>query len=123
VGDARDRSPVANVGLWTLLHTLDAECAEVDARQSGQRREGLFMGFSALVKKLAIGGAGSLVGLGLGLAGYHEGIAPSAAVVSHLAVLFALPTTALVLAALFFFRDYDPGNTEPPALVPAKAAG
>lgn len=97
----------ANVGFWTLLHALNAECAELDARRTGDRREGLFMGFSALVKKLAIGGAGSLVGVGLATIGYHEGAVPSAVVVGRLELLFAVPTTALVLVALWLFRRYD----------------
>lgn len=96
----------ANVGFWTLLHALNAECAAIDTARSGQRREGLFMGFSALVKKLAIGGAGASVGLCLALIGYTEGASPSAAVVFRLELLFALPPTLLVLAALWVFRDY-----------------
>jgi Na+/melibiose symporter-like transporter len=59
------------------------------------------------VKKLAIGGAGAGVGVGLTLIGYHEGVAPSAAVVLRLQLLFAVPTTLLVLAALWAFRTYD----------------
>jgi GPH family glycoside/pentoside/hexuronide:cation symporter len=116
-------SGAANVGFWTMIHALNAECAEMDAARSGERREGLFMGFSALVKKLAIGGAGALVGVGLTIIGYHEGATPSSDVVLRLQVLFALPTTLLVLAALWAFRGYGAttSSAEPTAL-PARAS-
>ncbi|MFO0686394.1 MAG: MFS transporter [Sandaracinus sp.] len=107
----------ANVGFWTLLHALNAECAAIDTARSGERREGLFMGFSALVKKLAIGGAGASVGLCLALIGYTEGAAPSAAVVFRLQLLFAVPTTLLVLAALGAFRHY--GREAEPRAAPS----
>ncbi len=105
----------ANVGFWTLLHALNAECAAEDSAQSGERREGLFMGFSALVKKLAIGGAGASVGLCLAVIGYAEASAPSAEVVFRLQLLFAVPTTLLVLAALWVFRGYEGGKCRAPS--------
>jgi GPH family glycoside/pentoside/hexuronide:cation symporter len=100
-------SGVANVGFWTLLHALNADCADLDAARSGQRREGLFSGLAALVKKLAIAGAAAGVGLGLTVIGYEEGVAPSADVVLRLQLLFAIPPTLLALAALAAFRRFD----------------
>lgn len=105
-------SGAANVGFWTLLHTLNADCADLDAHRSGTHREGLFMGFSALVKKLAIGGAAAGVGVGLSLIGYEEGVAPSAAVVLRLQLLFSVPTTLAVIAALLVFRHYEAPRAE-----------
>ncbi len=100
-------SGVANVGFWMLLHALNADVTDLDARRHGQRREGLFAGFAALVKKLAIAGAAAGVGVGLTFIGYEEGVAPSAEVVFRLQVLFAVPTTVLALGALWVFRAYD----------------
>lgn len=103
-------SGAANVGFWMLLHALNADCIDLDAQRCGERREGLFSGFAALVKKLAIAGAAAGVGLGLTVIGYQEGVAPSAEVVFRLQLLFALPTTALALGALYLFRRYDLGD-------------
>ncbi len=111
-------SGAANVGFWMLLHSLNADVTELDARLHGERREGLFAGFAALVKKLAIAGAAAGVGVGLTVIGYEEGVAPSAEVVFRLQVLFALPTTLLALSAFWVFRRYD----APPALPVAAPA-
>jgi glycoside/pentoside/hexuronide:cation symporter, GPH family len=100
-------SGVANVGFWMLLHALNADVTDLDARRHGERREGLFAGFAALVKKLAIAGAAAGVGLGLTLIGYEQHVTPSPAVVFHLQLLFAIPTTLLALTALWLFRRYD----------------
>lgn len=99
-------SGAANVGFWMLLHALNADCIDLDAARSGQRREGLFSGFSALVKKLAIAGAAAGVGVGLSLIGYQEGVAPGADVVFRLQLLFAVPPTLLAIGALWVFRSY-----------------
>jgi Na+/melibiose symporter-like transporter len=47
------------------------------------------------------------VGVGLTLIGYEEHVTPSADVVFGLELLFAVPTTFLVLVALWIFRAYD----------------
>lgn len=114
-------SGAANVGFWMLLHSLNADCADLDAARHGERREGLFMGFAALVKKLAIAGAAAGVGVGLSVIGYEEGAVPSAEVVMRLQVLFAVPPTLLALGALWCFRTYDDGVVSPTeALAPAE---
>ncbi|MDQ3035234.1 MAG: MFS transporter [Myxococcota bacterium] len=99
-------SGVANVGFWMLLHALNADVTDLDELEHGARREGLFAGFAALVRKVAIAGAAAGVGLGLTAIGYVEGVAPSASVITGLQLLFAVPTTLLVAAALFAFRTY-----------------
>lgn len=112
-------SGTANVGFWMLLHSLNADCIDLDAARAGERREGLFSGFSALVKKLAIAGAAAGVGVGLTLIGYEEGVAPSAEVVERLQLLFAIPPTALALGALWVFRGYDASARTAEARTPA----
>ncbi len=113
-------SGAANVGFWTLLHALNADCADQDAARHGQRREGLFMGFSALVKKLAIAGAAAGVGIGLSVIGYEEGAAPSSEVVFRLQLLFAVPPTVLVIGALICMRGYGEPAAREAALAPAE---
>jgi len=114
-------SGASNVGFWMLLHSLNADCADLDAARHGERREGLFAGFAALVKKLAIAGAAAGVGVGLTVIGYREGAAPSTEVVFRLQVLFAVPPTLLALGALWFFRSYDADDaTGMEALAPAE---
>jgi GPH family glycoside/pentoside/hexuronide:cation symporter len=100
-------SGIANVGFWMLLSALTADVTDLDAQRHGERREGLFAGFSAFTKKLAVAGASAGVGVGLTLIGYEEHVAPSADVVFGLKLLFAVPTTVLVLTALWIFRGYD----------------
>lgn len=100
-------SGAANVGFWMLLSALTADVTDLDARRHGERREGLFAGFLAFTKKLAVAGASAGVGVGLTLIGYEEHVTPSADVVFGLELLFAVPTTFLVLVALWIFRAYD----------------
>ena len=99
-------SGASNVSFWMLLSALHADVTDLDARTHGERREGLFAGFASLVRKLS--GAAAALGLGLGLTliGYEEHALPSAAVVFRLKLLFAVPTTLLVFAALYLFRAY-----------------
>lgn len=102
-------SGIANVGFWMLLAALVADVTDLDAQRHGERREGLFAGFAAFVRKLAVAGASAGVGVGLTLIGYEEHVAPAADVVFRLQLLFAVPTTLLVLLALHAFRGFEGG--------------
>lgn len=99
----------ANVGFWMFLHSLNADVTDLDALRSGQRREGLFAGFAAWVKKLAVAGASASVGVGLWAIGYPDAGAPNAEIVHRLQYLFAVPPTVLALLALWIFRNYRLG--------------
>lgn len=99
-------SGAANVGFWMLLSSLSADVTDLDELASGARREGLFAGITALIRKCAFAAAAAGVGLGLTIVGYREGAAQSAQTVLGLKLLFALPPTALVLAALIAFRRF-----------------
>jgi len=98
----------SNVGFWMLMHSLSADVTDVDELASGERREGLFAGFAALLRKGAGAAALGGVGVGLWLVGYQTGAeAQSARTVLGLKVLFAAPPTVLVLSALWVFRGFD----------------
>ena len=100
-------SGAANVGFWTLMVTLTADLADVDELETGERREGLFAGFSSLLRKCAFAVAAGSVGIGLWLIGYRQGAAEqSPQTVLGLKVLFAVPTTALVLVGWYAFRHF-----------------
>lgn len=99
-------SGMANVGFWMLMHALSADVVDLDELEHGQRREGLFAGFAALIRKCAFAAAAAGVGVGLTVVGYQEGAAQTAQTVLGLKVLFAVPPTLLVLAALFVFRRF-----------------
>lgn len=114
-------SGAANVGFWMLLSALTADVTDLDASRHGERREGLFAGFAAFTRKLAVAGASAGVGVGLTLIGYEEHVAPSADVVLGLKLLFAVPTTLLVLCALWVFRRYDAHERAAIRAVPASA--
>lgn len=99
---------VANVGFWMLLHSLSADIVDLDELATGERREGLFAGFSALLRKGATALAAAGVGVGLWLIGYQAGApAQSAQTVFGLELLFALPPMVLLSAALFCFRRFS----------------
>lgn len=96
----------ANVGFWTLLYTLNADIAELDELETGERREGLFAGFAAMLRKCAFAIAAGFVGVGLDLVGYQPHVAQSASALLGIKILFAVPTTLLVIAAWFAFRRF-----------------
>ena len=96
----------ANVGFWTLLYTLNADIAELDELETGERREGLFAGFAALLRKCAFAIAAGLVGVGLDGIGYQPHVQQSASALLGIKLLFAVPTTLLVIAAWFAFRRF-----------------
>lgn len=96
----------SNVGFWMLMHALSADVVDLDELENGGRREGLFAGFAALVRKCAFALAAGGVGVGLWLIGYEEGTAPSAETVAGLKLLFALPPAILLGAAFWVFRRF-----------------
>jgi GPH family glycoside/pentoside/hexuronide:cation symporter len=97
---------VANVGFWTLLYALIADLADVDELETGERREGLFAGVSALLRKCAFAVAAACVGIGLEIVGYQANAAQTPETVLGLKILFALPTTLLVVTAWLVFRRF-----------------
>ncbi|MBW2461739.1 MAG: MFS transporter [Deltaproteobacteria bacterium] len=100
-------SGAANVGFWMMLHALNADVTDLDELAHGERREGLFAGFAALVRKVGFALAAAGVGVGLTLVGYQAGSAPSAGTVEGLRLLFAVPPTALIVGALVLFRRFE----------------
>lgn len=96
----------ANVGFWVLLYALNADIAEVDELETGERREGLFAGFAALLRKCAFAVAAGMVGIGLALVGYRPHAVQTPTTLLGIKLLFAVPTTLLVVAAWFAFRHF-----------------
>jgi GPH family glycoside/pentoside/hexuronide:cation symporter len=99
-------SGVANVGFWMLLSSLSADVTDLDELESGQRREGLFAGFFALIRKCAFALAAAGVGVGLTVVGYRENAEQSAETIFGLKLLFALPPTLLLVLAFAIFRRF-----------------
>lgn len=97
---------VANVGFWMLMHALSADVVDLDELEHGVRREGLFAGFAALVRKGAFAAAAGGVGIGLTVIGYRENAAQTADTVLGLKLLFAVPPTLAVLGAYLVFRRF-----------------
>ena len=96
----------ANVGFWTLLYALNADIADLDELETGERREGLFAGFAALLRKCAFAVAAGSVGVGLAWIGYRPHAVQTPDAVRGIKLLFAVPTTALVAAAWLVFRRF-----------------
>lgn len=96
----------ANVGFWTLLYALNADIAELDELETGERREGLFAGFAALLRKCAFAFAAGSVGVGLDLVGYRPHAVQSDATLLGIKLLFTVPTTFLIVAAWLVFRRF-----------------
>jgi GPH family glycoside/pentoside/hexuronide:cation symporter len=100
-------SGAANVGFWMLLQALSADVTDLDELEHGARREGLFAGFAALIRKCAFAAAAAGVGVGLTVIGYREDSAvQSTQTVLGLEVLFALPPTLLLASAYLVFRRF-----------------
>lgn len=113
----------SNVGFWMLMHALSADVTDVDELASGQRREGLFAGFCALLRKGAIAAALGLVGVGLWLIDYQSGAAAQTAeTVFGLKLLFAVPPTLLLGGALIVFRGFTLSRAEHAGIVDVLAA-
>jgi len=91
---------------WTLLYALNADIAELDELETGERREGLFAGFAALLRKCAFAFAAGSVGVGLDLIGYRPHAVQSDATLLGIKLLFAVPTTFLIVAAWLVFRRF-----------------
>lgn len=96
-----------NAGFWTGMFSQLADIADFDDLETGNRREGLFAGFAALVRKIGYAIGGGAIGVGLTLIGYMEG-APvqSAHTIFGLKLIFSIPTCALALVGLYIFREY-----------------
>ncbi len=99
-------SGAAAVGFWMLLQALSADVTDLDELASGARREGLFAGFAALIRKCAFAAAAAGVGIGLTLIGYRENAEQSAQTVFLLKILFGAPPTLLLLGAFVAFRRF-----------------
>jgi len=99
-------SGAANVRFWTLLYTLNADIAELDELETGERREGIFAGFAALLRKCAFAIAAGFVGIGLDLFGYQPHVGQTASALLGIKLLFPMPTTLLVIATWFAFRRF-----------------
>jgi GPH family glycoside/pentoside/hexuronide:cation symporter len=97
---------VANVGFWTLLYALNADLADVDELETGERREGIFAGVAALLRKCAFALAAACVGIGLEVVGYRANAVQTPDTILGLKILFALPTTLLVVTAWLVFRRF-----------------
>lgn len=97
---------IANVGVWMMAFTLNADVIDVDELQTGIRREGLYLGFATMIRKAAIAlGAGS-VGIGLGLVGFEPNQVQTPQTALGIKLLFCVPPTLLVLAAYLLFRRF-----------------
>jgi len=99
-------SGAADVGYWKMLHALNADVTDLDELEHGERREGLFAGFAALVRKVAFALAAAGVGVGLTLVGYSAEAAPSAETIQGLKFLFSVPPTLMVAGAFLVFRRF-----------------
>lgn len=116
-------SGAANVGFWMVLQALSADVTDLDEAEHGARREGLFAGFAALIRKCAFAAAAAGVGVGLTLVGYREdGAVQSAETILGLKFLFAVPPTLLLAAAFVVFSRF-PLTREAHAALVARMAG
>lgn len=97
---------MANVGFWTLMYALNADIADLDELETGERREGLFAGFAALLRKCALALAGGSVGIALTLIHYQENVEQTPETILGMKLVFAVPTTLLVLLAYLVFRRF-----------------
>ena len=96
----------ANVGVWMLLFTLSADIIDIDELETGLRREGMYAGFSTLIRKTAIALGTGAVALGLDVIGYQPNMEQTPETQMGMRLLFAIPTTVLVLAAYVLFRRF-----------------
>lgn len=97
---------VANVAVWMLNFTLSADIIDLDELETGLRREGLYSGFSTLLRKAATALGGGVIGFGLTLIHYQPNVQQTPETITGLRLLFSVPTTLLVFAAYLVFRRF-----------------
>lgn len=96
-----------NAGFWTTAFSQLADLADLDELRSGSRREGLYAGFASLTRKIGYAFGGGAIGIGLWWIGYDETAATqSPDTITGLKLVFSLPSFALAMAGLWFFRGY-----------------
>lgn len=97
-----------NAGFWTAMFSQLADIADFDELETGARREGLFAGFAALVRKVGYAIGGGAIGPGLWAIGYVRGpdAVQTAATLFGLKVVFSVPTCLFALLGLVIFRNY-----------------
>lgn len=96
-----------NAGFWTTAFSQLADLADLDELETGFRREGLFAGFASLTRKVGYAFGGGAIGIGLWAVGYDETAATqSETTVTGLKLVFSLPSFALAMLGLWFFRNY-----------------
>jgi GPH family glycoside/pentoside/hexuronide:cation symporter len=81
--------------LWVIPPSMVADIADSDELLTGLRREGIYFGIVSFGEKIAAGGALLLAGILLSLFG-----------TSHVALLYSVAPTALLIAAILLIRPY-----------------
>jgi len=99
-------------GTMALPVSMQADVIDLDEVQSGQRREGQFVGLWSVAKKLSEAlGAGLSFPL-LAWAGYKGGAAPEGAAISMLVILYAGVPCVCNLLSILVFSSYSLGKEE-----------
>jgi len=98
---------------WSML----ADMADEDELESGQRREGLFVGFFTFLRKLAGASSVAISFLVLDLVGFRPGEGNGEEVLWTIRVLTTCLPIVFILASIAASRRYSLGNAEHAAIM------
>jgi GPH family glycoside/pentoside/hexuronide:cation symporter len=102
-------SAVAGLGFssqWVCPHSMMPDVIEYDELLTGERREGIFYGMSAMVTKVTGALGMAICGWGLKWSGYIEGAAQTPQALFGIRFMFALLPVLLLLASVPLLLSY-----------------
>jgi len=96
-----------------LSASILADVIDLDAKRTGQRKEGVYSAAMTFVMKIGVAGVTALSGFVLGVAGFVPNAEQSAESLLGIRALFAgLPCAGFLVGAMLFWRaSFAPGRS------------
>ncbi len=102
---------------WVLPGSMLPDVIELDEKETGERREGIYFGIRAFLEKLVSALGSAVIGWGLAFAGYAEGVEQTAQSLLGIRLLFGLIPAAFMLICIPLLLKYPITKATHAALV------